>query len=171
MATVTNITYSSNTAITFDISGLSPSTTFVAGQESTEINNTSNLYVDALVNVKGITGHASTAPTIGQVIRLYLWGADTSLATTAISVLDGVDSAETLPHVSVLNSLILVREAAVTVATAGLLYYMMPFSVASFFGGVLPKFWGLYLTHNHTGALAASQASLFSYNGITYTHT
>lgn len=171
MATITTITYSSNTAITFDISSLGTSSTFVSGRESTEIDNTSNFYVDALVNIDGITGHASTAPTIGQVIRLYLWGADTSLGTTPIDVLDGTDSAETLGHVSVLNSLILVREAVVTVATAGLVYYLQPFSVASFFGGLMPKFWGLYLAHNHTGALAASQSGLFSYNGIKYTHT
>jgi hypothetical protein len=168
MAT-TNIAYSANTAITFDISSLGTSSTFVAGRESTEIDNTSNKYVDALVTVDGILGHASTAPTVGQEIRLYLWGSDTSLGTTAIDVLDGTDSAETLGHESVRDSLRLVAAPAVTVATAGLKYYIMPFSVASFFGGVMPKFWGLFLAHNHTGALAASQSGLFSYNGITYT--
>lgn len=170
MAVVT-ITYSANTAITFDISSLGTSATFVAGRESTEIDNTSNQYVDCLVNVDGITGHASTAPTIGQEIRLYCWGADTSLATTPIDVLDGADSAETLGHVSVLNSLRLAGITSVSVATAGLLYYIQPFSVAALFGGVMPKFWGLFLSHNHTGALAAAQSALFSYNGIKYTTT
>ena len=171
MATILTTTYSSNTAITFDISSLGTSSTFVAGRESTQIDNTSTQYVDCLVNVDGITGHASTAPTVGQLIALYAWGADTSLATTAIDVLDGTDSAETLSHVSVLNSLRFAGAAAVTVATAGLVYYIQPFSIASLFGGVVPKFWGLYLAHNHTGALAASQTGLFSFNGITYTST
>lgn len=166
---VTNITYSGNTAITFDISSLGTSSTFVAGRESTQIDNTSTLYMDALVTVDGIAGHASTAPTVGQMIQLYVWGSDTSLATTAIDVLDGTDSAETLSHVSVLNSLRFVAAPTVTVATAGLLYYILPFSVAQRFGGVMPKFWGLFLSHNHTGALAASQSGLFSFNGITYT--
>ena len=171
MATILTTTYSSNTAITFDISSLATSSTFVAGRESTQIDNTTTQYVDCLVNVDGITGHASTAPTVGQLIALYAWGADTSLATTAIDVLDGTDSAETLSHVSVLNSLRFAGAAAVTVATAGLVYYIQPFSIASLFGGVVPKFWGLYLAHNHTGALAAAQTSLFSFNGITYTST
>ena len=35
----------------------------------------------------------------------------------------------------------------------------------------MPKFWGLFLAHNHTGALAATQSGLFSFNGITYTNT
>jgi hypothetical protein len=167
MATVT-ISYSANTAITFDISSLGTSSTFVAGRESTQVDNTGNLFMDALVNVDGITGHASTAPTIGQQIVLYCWGSDTSLGTTPIDVLDGTDSAETLGHVSVLNSLRFAGSAAVTVATAGLVYYIQPFSVASLFGGVMPKYWGLFMAHNHTGALAASQSALFSYNGIKY---
>jgi hypothetical protein len=167
MATVTQ-TFSSNTAITFDVSSLGTSSTFVAGRESTEIDNTSNLYVDALVTCDGVTGHASTAPTVGQYIGLWVWGADTSLGTTAIDVLDGTDSAETLGHVSVLNSLKLAGTATVTVATANLKYYFMPFSVAQLFGGVMPKFWGLYLAHNHTGALAASQPGIWSYNGIKF---
>lgn len=168
---VLTVTYSSNTAITFDISSLASSATFVAGRESTQIDNTSNLYVDALVDVKGIMGHASTAPTVGQEIRLYCWGSDVSLATTAIDTLDGTDSAETLGHVSVLNSLRLAGAASVTVASAALVYYIQPFSVASLFGGVMPKFWGLFLAHNHNGALAGSQSGLFQYTGIKYTST
>ena len=167
MSTAT-INYSSNTAITFDISSLGTSSTFVAGRECTEVDNTTTKYMDCLVNVGGITGHASTAPTVGQQIVLYCWGADTSLGTTAIDVLDGTDSAETLSHVSVLNSLRLAGAATVTVATAGLVYYIQPFGVASLFDNIMPKYWGLFLAHNHTGALAASQSGLFSYNGIKY---
>lgn len=161
-------TYSSNTAITFDISSLGTSASFLAGRECSEIDNTSNQYDDAIVNIEGITGHASTAPTIGQAIKLFVWGADTSLATTAIDVLDGTDSAETLAHASVLHSLRYVDSAIVTEATAGLVYYIQPFCVAPFFRGWLPKYWGLFLSHNHTGALAGSQSALFSYNGLTY---
>lgn len=171
MATITTLTYSANNAITFDLSSLGTSSTFIAGRESTQIDNTSDQFLDALVNVKGITGHASTTPSIGQLIRLFVWGSDVSLATTAIDVLDGTDSAETLSHLGVLNSL---REAAtsgVTATIAANVYYIQPFSVASLFGGVLPKFWGLYLAHNHTGALAASQTGLFTYTGIKYTAT
>ena len=171
MATITTITYSANTAIAFDISSLATSSTFVAGYESTQVDNTTNKYMEALVDVKGILDHASTAPTIGQEIRLYIWGSDVSLATTAIDTLDGTESAETLGHVSVLNSLRLVAAPSVTVATAALKYYIQPFAVSQFFGYVMPKFWGLYLAHNHNGALAASQSGLFQYTGITYTST
>jgi hypothetical protein len=167
--TTSNIAYSSNNAITFDLSSLASSSSFVGGRESGQIDNTTNKFVDALVAVQGITGHASTAPTVGQYIGLWVWGADTSLATTPIDVLDGTDSAETLSHGSVLNSLRLAGMSAVTVATAGLVYYFPPFSVAQLFGGIMPKFWGLFAAHNHTGALGGSNSGLFSYNGITYT--
>ncbi len=165
------MSYSSNTAITFDISSLATSSTFVAGRNSTEWDNSSSVYHDIIVDVEGITGHASTAPTVGQMIQLYAVGNDTSFVTKVIGgsgAIDGADGACTLPHVSVLNSLRLAGVAVVTVATAGLVYYIQPFSIAQLFGGTVPKFGCLYLAHNHTGALAASQSALFSFNGITY---
>ena len=171
MATVTTVTYSANTALAIDLSNLGTSATWVAGQESTEQDNTTNKYIDVIVNVKGITGHASTAPVVGASINVYVWGSQETLGTTAIDTLDGATSGETLAHVAVLNSLRFAGSAVVTVNTAALVYYIMPFSIAQLFGGNMPKFWGLYLAHNHTGALAAAQSGLFSYNGITYTHT
>ena len=171
MATVLTLPQSGDTAITFDISSLGTSSTFLSGRESTQIDNTSNAYADVMVYVKPILGHASTAPTVGQMITLYAWGSKESLATTAIDVLDGTDSAETLSHAAVLNSLRFVAAPTVTVATAGLSYIILPFCIAPLFGGVMPKFWGLYLAHNHTGALAASQSALFSYAGVSPTNT
>ena len=165
------INYSANTAITLDLSALATSSSFVAGVESTQIDNTTTRYDDALVNVKGIIGHASTAPVVGQLISLYVWGADTSLVTTAIDVLDGTASVETLSHVSVLNSLRFAGASSVTVATVALTYFIQPFSIAALFGGAMPKFWGLYAAHNHAGALGASNNVLFSFNGVNYTAT
>jgi hypothetical protein len=165
MATAT-INYSSNTAITLDLSSLGASSTFLSGRESTQIDNTTNKYMDCIVNVLGITGSAS-APTAGQSINVYVWGADTSLATTAIDTLDGTDSAETIT-LPTLQSLRLAASAYTTVTTASQVYYIMPFSIAALFGGVMPKFWGLYVATSLTGGLAASMSGKFSYNGIKY---
>ena len=166
MATAT-VTYSANTAITLDLSSLATSSTFIAGQESGQIDNTSDKYLDCLVQADGIVGHASTAPTVGQVIAIYVWGSDTSLATTAIDQLDGTGSAETIT-LTALNNLRLGATLPVVSATAALSYYCLPFSVAALFGGVMPKFWGLYVAHNHTGALGASNNSKFRFVGIKY---
>ena len=108
---------------------------------------------------------------VGQLIALYVWGADTSLATTAIDTLVGTDATRTLAHASVLNSLRFAGAPSVTVATAALSYYIQPFSVAALFGGVMPKFWGLFVAHNHAGSLAAAQTGKFSFNGVTFTST
>jgi hypothetical protein len=164
-----NIAYSANTAITMDLSALGSSSTFVAGRESNEINNTSNLYDKVIVRGSIIVG---TTPTLPCQLNVYLWGADTSLATTAIDVLDGVDSAETLTNTTVLtNALILARAMPILVNTSNTTYYMSPFEVSQFFGGIMPKFWGLFVAHNHTAALKtdAGNTNSFSFNGITYT--
>ena len=129
MTTLTT-NYGSTTTIALDLSSLATSSTFVAGIESAEIDNTSNKYVDCIVQSKGIVGHASTAPTVGQMIAVYVWGSDTSLATTPLDTLDGTSSTETLSHISVLNSLRFAAAPTVTVATAALSYYVLPFSVA-----------------------------------------
>lgn len=168
MATM-SLDYSANTGITLELSSLGTSSTFLAGVESDEIDNTTNKYLDALVTVDGITAHASTATTAGQMIVVYAWGSDTSLATTPIDTLDGTSSTETLSHAAVLNALRYAGSATVVTTTAGLVYYIQPFSIASLFGGVMPKYWGLFVAHNHTGSLGASNNNLFSFNGIKYT--
>ena len=164
----TKVTYGTRTAITIDPSSLAASSTFVAGVESAEQDNTSDLFLDVLVEGR-VTGHASTAPTIGQQIQVYVWGSNVSLGTAAIDVLDGTSSAETLAHVAVRDSLRLASAMTVTVASAGLTYYCLPFSVAALFGGSMPKYWGLFVAHNHNGALAASQSNQFWKTGITAT--
>jgi hypothetical protein len=166
MATAT-VNYSANTAIDCDLSSLAASTTFVAGRQSAVVDNTTNKFMDALVNIDGITGSASSA-TVGQLIAVYVYGSDTSTTSLNIDDLDGTDSAATLTSAMVLNSLRFCGAAAATVTTASQVYYIQPFSVAALLGGVMPKFWGLFLAHNHTGALAATQSGLFSYNGIKY---
>lgn len=162
------VTYSANTSITLDLSSLASSSTFLAGIESGEIDNTTNRYDDVIVNVKGITAHASTALTAGQLIAVSVWGSQESLGTTAIDTLDGTSSTETLSHSGIFNSLQLGGAAVATATTAGQVSYIMPFSVAQLFGGNMPKFWGLYVAHNHNGALGASNNNLFSYTGVKY---
>ena len=163
MATAT-VNYSSNTTITMDLSSLASSATWVAGRESSEIDNTTNKYIDALVQGKVKVG---TTPTANTSINIYVWGADTSLATTAIDVLDGTDSAETLTNTGVLYSALKLGAVInVLVNTSDVTYNVAPFSVAQLFGGVMPKYWGLYVAHNTGVNLNASNANLFSFNGI-----
>ena len=154
-----------------DLTTLGASATFVAGRESNQIDNTSTKYVDALVYGRFVVG---TTPTLPCQLNVYLWGADVSLATTAIDVLDGTDSAETLTNTTVLNSALqLARSSAVLVNTSNLTYDILPFTVAQYFGGIMPPFWGLYVAHNMTAALKtdALNTNGFRFHGMTYTQT
>lgn len=166
MATAT-INYSSNTAITMDLANLGTSSTFLAGRESSQIDNTTNKFVDAFVSGFVSVG---TTPTANTVIGIYVYGADTSLATTALDVLDGTDSAETLTNAGILAALKLGASVAVPAATSDLQYIVLPFSVASLFGGVMPKFWGLFVSHNTAVNLRnnAVNTNSFEYVGIKY---
>lgn len=166
MATQT-INYASAVAITMDLQNLASSSTFVAGRESSQIDNTTNKYVDALVFGRISVG---TTPTANTSINVYVYAGDVSLATTGIDVLDGTDSAETLTNVGILYQLKLGASISVPAATSDVAYEVQPFSVAALFGGVMPKFWGLYVAHN-TGVnlrnTSVNQNSL-SYAGIKY---
>mgnify|MGYP003394348425 CR=1 FL=1 len=171
MPTVLTVTYGGNTAIALDLSSAVVSSTWIDGYESDQIDNTTNKYVDAIVNIKGITGHASTAPVVGSEIRIYCWGADISAATYNIcGTLTGSTANRTLTATKTQN-LRLAGAAAAVVNTAALVYHFQPFSVASLFGGIMPSYWGLWVTHSQAGTLGASNNSLFSYNGIKYTMT
>jgi len=157
---------SANIPIAMDLSSLATSSTLTTGVNSTEVQNSAG-YVDALVTVLPIIGGA-TAPAAGQLIGLYIAGQNVSFATNPIAGIDGSAGSCILTYGSTLNSLRMVGWPTVTNATGGLPYIIEPFSVAQQFGCIMPKFWCLFLAHNHTGSLAAAQSALFSYNGITY---
>lgn len=166
MATAT-VNYSSNTAITMDLAALASSTSFLGGRESSQIDNTTNKYVDCLVSGFISVG---TTPTADRQIVVYVWGADTSLATTPIDTLDGTDSAETLSNAGILASLRWGATISVSATTSDLAYPILPFSVASRFGGVMPKFWGLFVAQNTGVALrnTAVNTNSMEFVGITY---
>lgn len=166
MATTT-VSYSANTVITMNLINLGTSSTFLAGRESSEINNTSTKYMDCTVSG---TVSVGTTPTANTVIAIYVWGADTSLATTPLDVLDGTDSAETLTNTGILNALRLGASIAVPAATSDVQYIVLPFSVASLFGGVMPKFWGLFVSHNTGVNLRNTSVNTdsFDFVGIKY---
>jgi len=167
MATAT-VTYSSNTTITINLSALASSSSYLSGRESGQVDNTTNKYIDAIVQGSFIVG---TTPATTGGLKVYVWGADTSLATTALDVLDGTDSAETFTATSLGATLFPASFTPVLAATSDTTYRIKPFSVARAMGlPTLPKFWGLYVAHNMTAALKtdAGNTDAFSFNGIKY---
>lgn len=167
MATAT-INYSSNTTITMTLSNLASNSTLVAGRESNQIDNTTDKYIDAIVEGSISVG---TTPSVNGSMAVFVWGSDTSLATAPINTLTGVDSAKTIDQLGILHSALkLAATATVSTSTNNLAYPISPFSVAQLFGGILPKYWGLYVAHN-TGVNLRSDGvnnNSFSFVGIKY---
>jgi hypothetical protein len=158
-----SVNYSSATAITMDLANLASSSTFVAGRECSQIDNSSNKYLDAIVRGAISVG---TTPTANTQIVVWAWGSFVSLATTAIDVLDGTDSAETLTNTGVLFTLKRLATINVIATTSDIAYPVLPCSIRAALGLlVLPPFWGLFTAHN-TGVNLRNNA--VNTNGLEY---
>lgn len=161
------LAYSTNTTITCTLASLASSATWVAGVESSLIDNTSNLYVDAVVQGLITVG---TTPTTNTSIIVYVWGSSVSPATTAIDVIDGTDSAETISSAGVRNSFMKIGAVLDVDSATSNRGYPFSFGVAALFGGAMPAYWGLFIAHN-TGVNLNSTGGnhVISYRGISYT--
>jgi len=162
------LVYSAATTITIDPSSLATDSAFLGGRESTQIDNTSNLYLDAQVYATFMVG---TTPTANTVINMYFWGSYVSLGTTALDVLDGTDSAETITNAGVLQTVLaLGGQALVSATTSNVAHPIRVRSVASVLGqAVLPPFWGIYVAHNTGVNLNATAGNhVVKYVGVTW---
>ena len=167
MATVTP-SYAASTAITIGLATtpLASSSSFTTGRESAEQNNTSDKYDDAFVSGKITVG---TTPTINTQILVYVWGADTSLGTTAIGPLDGTDSDESWNTAGEYSGFLKLGAALQVDATTSNRTYNFAFGVANLFGGIMPKYWGLFVTHNTGVALNSTAGNhAITFQGIKY---
>lgn len=152
-------------SITITLASLASSTTRLAGRESTAIDNTTNLYVDALVSGKIRVG---TSPTTGKSIEVWVYG-QVEDAGTYPDVLDGTDSDETLTSDGVKFGALKLLKAFTTENTSDRDYFLNNESVAAAFGGVMPKKWGLFVTHDTGVALNATGGNhWFKFVGVHY---
>lgn len=147
MATIKALYGTSNQALTWTLTSLSNA----AAQQSTVVDNTSNLFLDALVFVKLKTG-ASGVSANGYV-DIYAYG--TADGGTTYS--DGATGSNgSISPTSPPNLMYLGRINCVADSTT---YEGGPFSVANAFGGLLPDHWGLVLVNNTGATLDASVGS------------
>ncbi len=162
MATAT-MNYAASATITITLASLATSATFVAGRESTVIDNTSNKYLDARVGGVITVG---TTPTINTQILVYVF-APISSTPTYPDVMDGTDSDETLTSVGVGRGFLRLAAILDVDATTSDRAYAFTFSVAQLFGGVMPSRWSVFVTHN-TGVNLNSTGGnhVLSYEGV-----
>ena len=120
-----------------------------SARQSTVIDNSTNVFLDALVQLKIKTGASSTATT--GYVNVYAF-ATVDGGTTYTENAGASDAAITLTAPP--NAVLIGRINCVANATT---YYSSPLSVAAAFNGVLPEKWGI-IVENKTGGTLDSTA-------------
>jgi len=155
MSTIKSSYGSNNQAITCTLASLANN----GQRQSTAIDNTSNLFLDALVSINIKTGASGTAAT-GQV-NVYAFGTVDG-GTNYTENAGATDAAITLtapPNMRIIGVINAVANATT--------YKGGPFSVANAFNGVLPDHWGIVIENKTGGALDATEGNHFkAYQGI-----
>lgn len=138
------IAYGASAAPTLTLASLAASSTLLAGRESGSISNASNKYLDFL-----LAGQYRAAASNNQAGSIYTCAVGPRDDTpTWPDVFDGTDSAETVTDSGTFNSICRIISAIAADNTASQTWYWGPVALASFFGGVVPTAFVLFVTHN-----------------------
>lgn len=133
----------SSVAITISPENVATSSTRVAGVESNAIT-TGDPVIDYLVAGKWTAG---TSPTVDTFVDVWVYASQDDTPDYPDTI-DGTASAETLTSENVRNAALKLAATIRIDNTSDRTYHVAPFSVAALFGGVLPKYWGLFIAHN-----------------------
>lgn len=139
------IAYGASSALTITLAGLATSATWIVGRESTEVDNSSNKYLDYLLSGKITVG---TTPTAAKEIRVYVWGLMEDTPTRPLNVagsdadLTPTGGATTIPVVFRLAATVSTVDT-----TSDVTFWFGPLSIAALFGGRMPKRFGVWVTH------------------------
>jgi len=151
----------SNQAITCTITSLASSTSG-AGRSSTAVNNTSNLWLDALVFAAVKT--SSSALANDKAVYVYAYGTADG-GTTYTDGITGSDANFTATVGTGQYPMALRPLLTISTPSSSTTYDAGPVSVAQAFGGVLPDHWGVFVLNITGQNLDASVGSVW-YQGI-----
>jgi hypothetical protein len=154
MATLQSKYGTEKQAITITIASL----TNTSVRASTVVDNTTNLFLDALVQLQITAGGASTSA--NGFVNVYGYGTVDSADNFYPEGITGTDGGITL---TVPTNLRLV--GVINVVANNGVYVSEPMSVANAFAGILPEKWGIAVENQSGGTLAASGQSVF-YQGV-----
>lgn len=158
----TKVAYGSVTTMTVtNLHSLANSAT--AGWQSAVVDNTSDLYLDALVQF--VLDFANTAPANSLGVYLYAYaGLESGVYSNPAS---GSEGALTLLDVTT-SPQNLRMIGFIPYTTTNEIAETPPISIGAVFGGVLPPFWGVALM-NHSGAALAASGNTVKWRGVYQT--
>jgi hypothetical protein len=146
------LAYAASSALTITLASLASDTAILVGRESTAWDNSSNKYLDLLLGGKITTG---TSPTAARAIEVWAY-AQVEDTPTYPDGITGSDSGRTLTSRDILFASLRLAASLTVTANSNVAYWMGPISIASLFGGVLPKKGGVWVAHNTVAALHAT---------------
>lgn len=156
MATIEANYGTNNQTITITLASLASSAT--AGRASTALDNTSNKFLDALVQVDIAMPGSGT---IGSDKAAYVYAYGTTDGGTTYS--DGVSGTDgAFTHSDPPNLRLI---GVVSCPTNTGTYKGGPFSVAAAFGGILPDHWGI-VVRNYTNLTLNASGNAARYQGV-----
>ena len=148
----------SSVDVTIDLASLATNAqgVYLAGRASTAVDNRTTQDLDHLLS--GVIVAGSVAPTVSRSINVYAYAASSTASgvPTYPDSITGTDAAKTMTSANVQNSCLRFVASITVDATASRAYTFAPVSIASLFGGVLPKFWGVFVSHDTAQALNAT---------------
>jgi len=150
--------FASSAAVTITLASLAQA----AARECTAIDNSNNLYLDAVLYL-AIPLQAGTP---GSDKAIYVWFYGSEDGTNYTDNATGSDAAVTLRSPTNLRGPFVIA----TPDSGALTYKAVIGSVAAFFGGVLPRKWGFVVQNMTNLTFNATEGSLIkTYTGITET--
>jgi hypothetical protein len=152
----------STTPSVTNLQSLAASSTWVAGWESGEIDNSSNRYTDYIINLKLV--RAATNQQSGEH-RMYLVAMLDD--TTWPDPFDGSETTESISDTEQRDAICRLAAIAQTDGVAGETDYLMCPSVAAVFNGVVPRKFVVFVTTN--GATSTNAALASSGNALYVT--
>lgn len=163
MATTDKISYATSAAITCTLASLASSST--AGRSCASVDNSANLYDDAILTIAVKTSASALANDKACYVYIYGSGQD-GIFNGSSAEAEGTDVGVTLDSPTNLKGPFILACAASAVT-----YRLVIGSVAACFGGVMPYKWG-FVIQNFTGqALDSSEGNhTKDFTGISYTN-
>lgn len=149
-------TYVASSAVSITLASLATSSTLVAGRSSATIDNSSTKYLDYLLAGKIKAG--SSAPTAGTSIEVWVW-APLDDTPTYPDTITGSDANITVTSVDIKASSMRLAASMTVDATTGRTYVFAPVSIASLFGGEMPRKFGVFVVQNTGQILDATGGS------------